>query len=85
MNDEEKLYTETELNSIMYEHDKQWFELKNKSERRHFIIILILLCFIIGFFTFKEIMYYKYPAVKSQITITDTNGIVQDIKQGSEE
>ena len=85
MNDEEKLYTETELNSIMYEHDKKWFELKNKSERRHFIIILILLCFIIGFFTFKEIMYYKYPSVKSQITITDTNGIVQDIKQGSEE
>lgn len=83
--DEENIYTETELNSIMYVHDERWFELLHKTQKKYMIIICILLCFIIGFFTFKEVMYYKSPPIKSQIIITDNNGTVQDIKQMSEE
>ena len=85
MNDDDKyLYTEEEISKIIIKYDNKWFELKHKSERRYTIIICILIGFISAFFTFKEIMYYCFPPIKSQIVITDNNGTVQDVKQISE-
>ena len=82
MNDDDKqYYTEDEVNKIIHFIDDKWFELKHKSERRYTIIICILIGFISAFFTFKEIMYYCFPPIKSQIVITDNNGTVQDVKQ----
>ena len=82
--DDKYLFTEEEISKIIIKHDERWFDLLHKSEKRFMIIICILLGFIIGFFTFKEVMYYTLPAVKSQIIITDNNGTIQDVKQISE-
>ena len=85
MNDDDKyLYTEEEISKIIIKHDNKWFDLLHKTERKYIIIICILLGFIISFITFKEVMYYTLPAVKSQIIITDNNGTIQDVKQISE-
>lgn len=85
MNDDDKyLYTEEEISKIIIKHDNKWFDLLHKTERRYMIIICILLGFIIGFIAFKEVMYYTFPAVKSQIVITDNDGTIQDVKQISE-
>ena len=77
----ENLYTEKQLNVIMSEHDKEWFELLHKTQKRYSILLGILLGFIFGFI---GIVYYTYkitPPVKSQIIITDINGNVQDVQQ----
>ena len=79
--DDKYLFTEEEISKIIIKHDDKWFDLLHKTERKCMIIICILLGFIIAFFTFKEVMYYCFPPIKSQIIITDTQGNVQDIKQ----
>lgn len=67
------LYTEKEVNQIMYKHDEKWFELM-KSQQLKFIIIICFLCTIIGLMIGVWLVgYYTTPPVKT-IQITDYKG-----------
>lgn len=81
---ENTLYTEEQVNNIIYLHDKEFFKLLNKSYKQQKILSVILGSLIGIVMTFCAVFYYTYkttPPIKSQIVIQENSGEIRDITQ----
>ena len=81
---ENTLYTEEQVNNIIYLHDKEFFKLLNKSYKQQKILAIILGGLVGIIMAFCGVVYYTYkttPPIKSQIVIQENSGEIRDITQ----